>query len=96
MARRFAALEDCSVLILDLLDVPGVDGSAGLELEQLIRRAHAAGIEVITVGLRDEVAKVLTQTGSLDQVAADRRFATRREGVIAAGELIAARRQREE
>jgi SulP family sulfate permease len=91
MARRFAALDRYEVLILDLMDVPGIDGSAGLELEELIQRAISSGHEVIIIGLRYPVARVLTQIGSLDLVKESHRFGSRLEGLKAAAQIIEAR-----
>jgi len=91
MARRFAALGGYEVLILDLLDVPGIDGSAGLELEELIQRAISSGHEVVIIGVRYPVAKVLTQLGSLELVKESQRFGSRREGLEAALRIIEAR-----
>ncbi len=84
MARRFAALERYEILIIDLIDVPRIDGSAGLELEELIQRALDAEREVILVGLNLPVARVLTQLGSLELVKETRRFSTRVEALQAA------------
>ncbi len=84
MARRFSALEHYDVLILDLLDVPRIDGSAGLELEELIQRAVAARSEVLIVGLSFPLARVMTQLGSLELVKETQRFASRKDAIQAA------------
>lgn len=91
MARRFSSLDSYEVLILDLLDVPRIDGSAGLELEELIQRAVDKGREVVIVGLGYPVARVLTQLGSLELVKETQRFATRIEGLQAAVAIVEAR-----
>jgi SulP family sulfate permease len=91
MARRFGALGGYEVLILDLTDLPGIDGSAGLELEELIARAVSSGQEVIIIGLRYSVARALTQLGSLELVRESQRFGTRREGLEAARRIVEAR-----
>jgi len=88
MARRFAALERYDILILDLIDVPRIDGSAGLELEELIQRAVDDSREVMVVGLSFPVARVLTQLGSLELVKDTRRFATRESALRAALSLV--------
>ena len=92
MARRFASLGAYDVLVLDLLDVPRIDGSAGLELEELIQRAIDSGREVVLVGLRFPVARVLTQLGSLDLVRETHRVATRTAGLETALAIVEARR----
>lgn len=84
MARRFSVLGQYDVLILDLLDVPRIDGSAGLELEELIQRAVSAGSAVLVVGLSFPVARVMTQIGSLELVKETERYTSRREALQAA------------
>jgi SulP family sulfate permease len=91
MARRFAALGHYDILILDLVDVPRIDGSAGLELEELIQRAVDNGREVMIVGLSFPVARVLTQTGSLELIKDTRRFATRKSALEAALSIVGAK-----
>jgi SulP family sulfate permease len=91
MARRFSALGHYDILILDLVDVPRIDGSAGLELEELIQRAVDDGREVMIVGLSFPVARVLTQTGSLELIKDTRRFATRKSALEAALSIVGAK-----
>jgi SulP family sulfate permease len=88
MMRRFATVGSYDVLMVDLLDVPRVDGSAALALESIIRDAHDAGKEVILVGLSLSVAKLLGRLGVLDEVKATARFASRRDALAAASETL--------
>jgi sulfate permease, SulP family len=90
MARKFVHLARSDVLIIDLLDVPRVDTSAGLALEELIQRALNSDQEVIVVGLNYSVARLLSRLGSLDLVKETHRFPTRLEGLQAAARLVAA------
>ena len=94
MARRFARLDPFEVLIVDLTDVPRIDGSAGLELEELIQRSASAGCPVIMIGARPEVTRGLTQLGSLEQLGENQRFSSRLDGLQAAGEVIRSRKLR--
>ena len=94
MARRFTRLEPFDVLILDLTDVQRIDGSAGLELEELIQRSVSSECPVIMIGLRPEVGRNLTQLGSLAQIEENKRFSSRLAGLEAAVEIIRSRRPR--
>jgi SulP family sulfate permease len=90
MGRRFARLGDYRVLVLDLCDVPRIDGTAGLELEVLIQRSLEERREVVMIGLSLPVARVLNQLGSLDRIKETRRFANRTEGLREALAIVAA------
>jgi SulP family sulfate permease len=91
MTRRMAAIVKPEVLIVDLLDVPRMDGSAALALEEIIERAREAGQDVAVVGLNYAVARLFGQLGTLDLVKETHRFATRLEAVEAALEMLATR-----
>jgi SulP family sulfate permease len=86
MMRRFSTVGRYEVLIVDLLDVPRVDGSAALALESIIQDANNAGKEVMVVGLSLPVARVLGRLGVLDEIKTTARFATRSEALAAAAE----------
>ncbi|EED35959.1 permease protein of sulfate transporter [Luminiphilus syltensis NOR5-1B] len=91
MSKRFARLGDYDILMMDLTDVPHIDGSAGLALESAIQRALDANREVFLIGMRYRVARVLGQLGSLDRVKETQRFLSRREALEAAAVMIRAR-----
>jgi SulP family sulfate permease len=84
MTRRISAVGQYEVLVIDLLDVPHLDGSAALAIEEIIQRAAAAKQQVIVVGLNYAVARLLIRIGALDEVKDTSRFATRGEAVQAA------------
>lgn len=92
MMRRSSAVSGHDVLIVDLLDVPHMDGSAALAMEEIFLRAAAGGQEVIVVGLNFGVARLLAEIGALDEVRDTARFATRREAVDAAHAIVSASR----
>lgn len=92
MTRRSARVSGHDVLVVDLLDVPYIDGSAALALEEIFQRAAAAGQEVIIVGLNFRVARLLAEIGALDEAREAGRFATRREAVDAAHAIVSAAR----
>jgi len=84
LTRRFAAVGEYEVLIIDLLDVPRVDGSAALALEEVIQRAADEGKHVIMVGMTFHVARLLGRLGILDRVRESERFDNRSDAVSAA------------
>ena len=84
MARRFARLGNYDVLLLDLVDVQQIDGSAGLQLEAAIQRALVANREVVIVGLSYRVARVLNKLGCLELVKETHRFSDRQAALEAA------------
>jgi len=91
MMRRILAVRPVDVLIIDLVDVPGIDGSAALTLEEIIQRAEELGQAVIIIGMQIGVARLLIRLGSLDKVRETTRFATRLEALEAAAGIVAER-----
>ncbi|MGB5354788.1 MAG: SulP family inorganic anion transporter [Woeseia sp.] len=89
MMRRIVAVKDVDVLIIDLGDVPSVDGSAALTLEEIIQRAKDIDQAVLIVGMQFGVARVLGKLGALDRVRDARRFSRRIDAIRAAGEIVA-------
>jgi SulP family sulfate permease len=53
------------VLIIDLCDVPFIDSSASIALEEVISEMHADGDVVILCSLRESVRKTLDKIGLL-------------------------------
>ncbi|MEJ8568082.1 SulP family inorganic anion transporter [Wenzhouxiangellaceae bacterium CH-27] len=84
LVRRFGKVGEYDVLIVDLLDVPKVDGSAALALEEVMQRACEAGRHVIVVGMTYPVARLLGRLGALSAVRDSERFDDRRSAVQAA------------
>jgi SulP family sulfate permease len=84
MMRRIVSVKPVEVLIIDLTDVPSIDGSAALTLEEIIQRALDVDQEVLVVGMQFGVARVLGHLGALDGVREATRFSTRIEAISAA------------
>ena len=82
--RRMRGYQDYDVLILDLTDVPSIDSSATLALEQIILTSSAAGHRVELVGIRMPVARVFARLGVLDLIRDCDRHATRLDALNAA------------
>lgn len=90
MTRGFGRVGDYSVLIIDLLDVPRMDGSAALALEEVIQRAKEQKKHVIITGMTYRVARLLGRLGALDNVRESERFETRPEAIRAAVNYLVA------
>jgi len=88
LLRKFSTTGSYEVLIIDLLDVPKVDGSAALALEEVIQQATDAGKTVFIVGLTYAVARLMGHMGCLDQVRETERFESRPDAVQAAVALL--------
>lgn len=74
MARKLSAYAAFETMILDLGDVPSIDSSASLAVEEVIERARAGQRRVFLVGLEPRVERVLTKLGVIDLVAEKARF----------------------
>ncbi len=83
MTRRFSLIGTYQVLIIDLLDVPRIDLSAALALEELIQRANQSDKDVFLIGLTAPVARLMGKLGSLDLIRETNRFDSRPEAVRA-------------
>lgn len=71
VTRMLASSTRQDVLILDLSDVPFIDSSASIALEEAIQSAHADKDIVILCGLRPKVREVLDKIGVTGLVPAD-------------------------
>ncbi len=89
LPRRFAAIGDYRVLIIGLLDVPRVAGSAALALGEVIQRAADERKHVIIVGMTFPVARLLGHLGILDRVRESELFDSRSEAVRSAVSFLA-------
>jgi SulP family sulfate permease len=88
LLRKFSATGSYEILIIDLLDVPKVDGSAALALEEVIQQATDAHKSVFIVGLTYHVARLMSRMGCLDLVREAQRFDHRPDAVRAAVALL--------
>jgi SulP family sulfate permease len=88
LTRKFASVGSYDLLIIDLQDVPRVDGSAALALEEIIQVATEGGKHVFVVGLTLHVARVLVQIGALRLIKETSRFETRNDALHAAVDYL--------
>ncbi len=90
MARRLAAADAYDALVFDLADVPFLDSSASLALEDAITQAQARGKQVYLVGARPEIARTLAQLGVDKQLPDGHQHVSRLEALRHAAADIAA------
>jgi SulP family sulfate permease len=88
LTRRIETTDTFDIILIDLHDVPKVDGSAALALEEIVDQAVTAGKEVLMVGLSVHVARLMGQMGILDRFKETTRFPTRRAALDFAAEYV--------
>jgi len=88
MTRRFSNVGTYDILIIDLHEVPRIDGSATLALEEIVERASGEGKKVLLAGLSAPVARLMSRMGVLDKFHDTDRFATRREALEKAVKIV--------
>jgi len=88
MTRKISGVPYTDVLILDLTDVPMMDSSAALSLENIIRRAGERGVTVLLVGIHMSVARVFKKLGLLELIKEQHRYASRQEALQHAVEML--------
>jgi SulP family sulfate permease len=80
MVRRLESVKGFntfSSVILDLTDVPTIDGTAALAIEDMLNMVKDHHQHLFFVGMRSGVARVLQGLGVLDQVRPGHRYALR-------------------
>ncbi len=90
MARRLAAADEFDALVLDLTEVPFLDSSASLALEDAIAQAQARDKQVYLVGARPEVATTLAKLGVDKRLPDGHHHVSRLDALRQAADTIAA------
>jgi SulP family sulfate permease len=75
------------VVVLDLSDVPAIDGTAALAVEDMIRMAQAHHQHLVLVGMQPVVTKVLEGLGVLQLLPSDHHHARRLDALRQAAQL---------
>lgn len=88
MIRKFSNVGTYEVMVIDLLDVPRIDGSAALALEEVIQRAVEADKVVYIVGMTAPVLNLMRRLGSLKLVQETHLLETRTQAVQAVTEEL--------
>ena len=84
MIRRLESIKGFnhfSCVVLDLTDVPSIDGTAALAIEDMLVMVKDHRQHLVFVGMRPDVARVLKGLGVLDQVEPGDRYALRLDGL---------------
>ena len=88
MARRLGASDEYDALVLDLSQVSFVDTSASLGLQDTITQAQSRDKYVFLVGVRPDVAKILTRLGVIELLPEDHNHISRLDALrMAAGKI---------
>lgn len=88
VARMLTSSKNQDVLIIDLSDVPFIDSSASIALEEVMHEAHADRDLVVLCGLRTNVRETLTKIGVIGMVQPDCIVNTRTEAMRKADSLL--------
>jgi len=93
ISRRLAGMDGYDVLVLDLSDVPTVDFTSSLALEDILRRSAESGRECFLAGVQPPVRAFLSRQGTLRLLPQGRVIDARAEAINAAHVLVMARQQ---
>ena len=88
MARQLAASDEYDALVLDLREVPFLDSSASLGLEDAIKQAQDHNKQVFLVGVCPDVAKTLKRLGVLKLLPEDHHHVSRLDALKQAAAKI--------
>jgi SulP family sulfate permease len=88
LMQRFQAMTQGKILLLDLTEVPFIDTSIGMAIEEMLHDAAASGVTVLIVGVQPNVRTTLDRLRATDGVPGDRFVGTRSEALHLAASLI--------
>lgn len=88
IAREHNAVMSCTAMVVDISDVPLVDATVSLAIENALKDALDAGKEVFIVRPAQETSKFLEGVGLFDMVPAHHVCSSRLEALRLAGEAI--------
>ncbi|WP_448249161.1 SulP family inorganic anion transporter [Thalassotalea agariperforans] len=84
ISRQHASISDYQVMILDLSDVPMIDVTVGLALENAVKDALDAQCEVFLLCPNQQTHKQLEKFNVLDLIATDNNYVSREQALLAA------------
>jgi len=88
MSNALGAYREHEVIVLDLSDVPFIDSSTGLTIEEIIDQARSADQQVLMAGAKGSVSTVLERLGVFRLLGNTARFDTRSEALRRAREIV--------
>ncbi len=87
LSNTVGAYQTHEVMVLDLSDVPFIDSSTGLTIEEIIERARHANQRVLVAGAKGSVAIVLERLGVFRMLGSEARCDTRSQALSRAGAI---------
>ena len=81
ITRQHSSIADYKVMILDLTDVPMIDVTVGLALENAIKDALDAECEVLLLCPHNETSKQLDKLNVLELLSNNNHFSSREEAL---------------
>jgi SulP family sulfate permease len=91
MVRRLGAANEYDVIVFDLTDVPFVDSSASLALEDSIAQVQGREKQIYLVGVTADVERTLRRLGVMERLPPDHHHITRAQALRAAAAFVAGR-----
>jgi len=88
ISRMLASSQNQDVLIIDLSDVPFIDSSASITLEEAVQAIQKKGDLVLLCGLRDQVRDIINRFGILQLVGEKRIFGSRLAAIQQAAAIV--------
>jgi len=88
MVKRVASVDNYEALVLDLSDVPIIDFTSSIAIEDIILDAQEAGHHIFIAGAKDTVKSILSQQGILNLLLPEHQYESRLEAIKHASELL--------
>jgi len=88
MVKRVASVDNYEALVLDLSDVPIIDFTSSIAIEDIILDAQEAGHHIFITGAKDNVKTALSHQGILDHLLPEHQYQSRIEALKHASELL--------
>ena len=88
MVKRVASVDNYEALVLDLSDVPLIDFTSSVAIEDIILDAQEAGHHIFISGARDAVKETLTQQGILSLLLDGHEYENRLDALHHASNLL--------
>jgi len=93
ISRQHSSIDEYQVMILDLTDVPMIDVTVGLALENAIKDAREAKCEVLLLCPHEQTRARLEKLNVLDLIANNEQYQSREQALQAALEHVEANEQ---
>ncbi|HEY5762321.1 MAG TPA: SulP family inorganic anion transporter [Rhodocyclaceae bacterium] len=88
LSRSLGVADSYRAMVLDLTEVSFLDSSAAVAIDEIVNRVRQTGGEVILVGLRPRVGRVLNRLGVLRKIGPNHRFRLMRSALERARTLL--------